>query len=149
MKKYIMVSTRKALPRTFELASIMWEKDISLSRSGDAIDLKNCTTLALSWDKWINDKRWSGKTKSSELIYFEIPKKIDKFTNPITIEIADDAVLVDKRAFLKAAIYIAEKAYGKISDDGITWMTPEEYSEMNKETLKYSFEEAAEASLLC
>lgn len=144
MKLFLLVKSRKALPTTFDLARIMWEEGISLSRWGDAIDLKNCTTLGLSWAKWEDDKRWREHQKSNEMIYFELPKKVKG--NPITIEIADDAPLVDKRAAYKAAIYIAEKAEGKISEDGKEWLTPDKYSELVDDYLKYTFKEAAELS---
>lgn len=146
MRTYIIVKGRKALPKTFELAAVMWKEGISLSRCGDAYEFKNCTTLALSWDKWIDDEKWSGKNKSSQLIYFELPKKIEDYSDKITIEMDDNAVLVDKRAFYKAAIYIAEMSEGKISIDGIKWLTPEKYKQQFKDYLDYSFEEAVELS---
>lgn len=146
MQLIVTFNNREILPEINELVAIMWKKDVNFSKVGNAASFKKCTSFTLSWDKWLDDKRWLGHNKFKEYIYFTFLDKEKNFKG-IEVEVADDAILVDKRAFLKAAIYIAEKADGKISNDGIAWMTPEEFSEMNNETLKYSFEEAAEASL--
>jgi hypothetical protein len=48
MKVYVSIySNREHLPEIIEMADIMWDKNISLSRSGDGNILKNCTKLAL------------------------------------------------------------------------------------------------------
>lgn len=147
MKVYILVNNRKNLPEFDELVAAMWERGISFSRLGDSASFKKCTVAELSWDKWISDSRWSGKGKPHEFIEFRLPKKINNYANSISIEVADDALPVDKRAFHKAALYIAERADGKISTDKNVWMTPEEYLEEVKRYMQYTFQEAAEESL--
>jgi hypothetical protein len=145
MKVYVSIkSNREHLPEIIEMADIMWEKDISLSRSGDGNSLKNCTTLALCWDKWVDDQRWDSHPKFKEYIYFEISQKENI---SITIEVDDEATIVDIRSVQKAALYLAEECDGKISTDGEIWIAPIDYYEFAKEYLQITFKESVEKSL--
>jgi hypothetical protein len=117
----------------------MWEKALSVSH---AFDLQENNSLMLSWDKWIDDKRWSnGIPKSFEHINFEFQNK-----KLIKIDVDDDALLVDKRAFYRSAILIAERTNGTISTDNSNWVTVNEFCENAKNYLKYSFDKAVDIS---
>lgn len=116
----------------------MWAGGRNISH---AFDLKEFNSLMLSWDKWIDDERWKGNAKSFEHINFEI---IDK--NIVFIDIKDDALFIDKRAFYIGAIYICEKTNGKISEDKITWKTSKEFSNNVTNYINCSFKEAVELS---
>lgn len=129
----------KSLPNRSSLKKMMWSEAKSISHS---FDLKEFGSLTLSWDKWIDDERWSKDAKKPfEHINFEV---ID--SNIVLIDIEDDALFIDKRAFYKGAIYICEKTNGKISEDKITWKTPKEISHSVDNYINCSFKEAVELS---
>lgn len=146
MKVCVNLSNRSALPEINELAEAMWSKGVSFSHAGDNSRFKFCNTLALSWDKWIDDIRWSMHPKSKEYVYFEL-KDREKQSLMIVIEVDDRAILIDKLATYKAALYIAEKCNGEISADGVMWYTPEEYKDIAEVFLRYNFNQAVEESL--
>jgi len=146
MKIYVDINKgRECLPEIIDLVDVMWEKGISLSRAGDGTSFKNCTSLALCWDKWVDDKRWEMHPKFKEYIYFEVSPE-DKLV--VTIEVDDESTIVDKRSVHKAALYIAERCDGKLSIDGITWIVPSTYREITKVYLQYDFKESIEKSLV-
>lgn len=117
----------------------MWDGAKSISHS---FDLKRFDNLMLSWDKWIDDNRWSSNLrKSFEHINFEI---IDE--NIVLIDIEDDALFVDKRAFYCGAIFISDNTNGKISEDKLVWITPQEFTEKVSNFVNCSFKEAVELS---
>ncbi len=147
MKMYVTVNDRQKLPELNELIAAMWEENVSFSKAGDAFRFSDYTTLALCWDKWVDDPRWSNHHKYKEYIYFELPVKLG-CSAPITIEMADDAAFVDKRAFLKAAYFLAKKAGGTISFDKKLWVTPDDFMNAHQDILNLSFQEAIEASLV-
>jgi hypothetical protein len=147
MKLLIKYKKNNSLPDIADLLRIMWKEDISVSKAADAVSFKDCTTLSLAWDKWLNDKRWASHPKFKEYIYFDIIRKDPVFSNKMILEIDNNAIEVDKRAFHKAVVYIAEKTHGEISVDGAVWLDPKDYAETVKEYLKLSFEEAVELSL--
>ncbi|WP_102710911.1 hypothetical protein [Paenibacillus castaneae] len=62
------------------------------------------------------------------------------------IDIDDNALLVDKRAFYRSAILCAEKTNGTIRTDNSNWVTINDFSEYVKNYLKYSFDEAVDIS---
>lgn len=146
MKLYVNIPDRKTLPEIDKLIEFMWKKNVSISKAADAERLRDCTTLAICWDKWVDDNRWVNNCKFKEYIYFNIPKKI-QLSNPIIVEIADDAVLVDKRAVYKAVLLIASCGDGLISKDRTIWLSKNEFEEQNKKLLICSFEDAVEISL--
>jgi hypothetical protein len=147
MKLFIKYKEKNSLPDIADLVSTMWKEGISVSKAADAVSFRECTSLSLAWDKWLDDKRWASHSKFKEYIYFVITTKDHGHTNKIVIEMDDDATVIDNRAFHKAAVYIAEKTQGEISADGIVWLDPKKYTETIKKLLKYSFKEAEDLSL--
>lgn len=89
MNLFVRTDSLNALPSRKELKKVMWEHANNISH---ALDLKEFNCLMLSWDKWLDDNRWSGLGKSYEHINFEITKE-----NGVIVDIADDALFVDKR----------------------------------------------------
>lgn len=146
MKIYVIINNQRNLPELDELIAAMWEENITYFKAGDAIRFSKCTTFSICWDKWVDDKRWTDHSKFKEYIYFELPCN-PSLIEPILIETTDDAVFVDKRAFLKASYYIAKKAGGKISFDKKFWVTPDDFMNKNKDILNISFKDAIEVSL--
>lgn len=124
----------------------MWRKDINFSKIGNSVFFKKCTLLVLSWDKWLDDPRWNATSKWREYISFELPKIANDSGQLMTIEMDDEALLVDKRAFYKATIYIAQLTQGEISEDNIKWLSPQQYAETLEKYLTISFDEAVELS---
>jgi hypothetical protein len=139
MQLYINMKNIKSLPNRDDLKKVMWENASSISH---ALDLQDYNSLMLSWDKWIDDKRWSnGVLKSYEHINFELINK-----ELILIEIDNDALLVDKRAFYSSAMLIAERTNGTISTDNSKWDTINDFYDYAKDYLKYTFDEAVDIS---
>jgi hypothetical protein len=139
MQLSIKVINFKGLPTRNEMKKIMWEQANNISHS---LDLKKYNALTLSWDKWLDDSRWAGNVnKSFEHINFEITDE-----NKVEVDIEDDALFVDKRAFYLGAIFICEKTNGKISEDNVSWNTPKEFSLKVSNFIKCSFKEAVEIS---
>ncbi len=138
MNLFIKVENIKALPSRSLMKEVMWEQANNISHG---FDLKEFDSLMLSWDKWLDDSRWSGLNKSFEHINFEITKE-----NEVVVDIADDALFVDKRAFFRGALLICEKTNGKISVDEIVWHPPNEFRLNVKNYLECSFNEAVEKS---
>lgn len=147
MKIFIKYNKKSNLPDIDDLVKKMWKENINVSKVGDALRFRDCTTLSLAWDKWLDDKRWTSHPKFKEYIYFELIKESES-TNKIIIETEDDVIEVDKCAFYKAAVLIGEKTRGEISTDGITWMKIDDYIKGVNRYLILSFEEAVELSLL-
>lgn len=147
MKLFINYKKKNSLPDIADLVTNMWKEGISFSKATDAVSFRDCTTLSLAWDKWLDDKRWVSHPKFKEYIYFDLTTKERGLSHMMLLEIDDDATAIDKRAFYKAAIYIAEKIQGEISVDEIIWLESKDYAETVKEYLKLSFEEAVELSL--
>jgi len=136
---FISLTNSNNLPSRDDIKKVMWEKALSISH---ALDLQEFNSLMLSWDKWIDDKRWSDGTPNSfEHINFEFQNK-----RLIKIDVDDDALLIDKRAFYRSAFIIAERTNGTISTDNSTWLTVNEFCEYAKNYLKYSFDEAVDIS---
>jgi hypothetical protein len=73
----------------------------------------------LCWDKWVDDPRWSSHEKFIEHVYFDTSPD----TSVISIEVDDDATIVDKRAVHKACLLIAERCGGLLSVDEEKWMS--------------------------
>lgn len=144
MKVYLKIINKLALPTIRELVETMYKKGINISKAGDSIKFKDCTTFSMCWDKWVDDKRWDNHPKFKEYIYFDAVLT-DK--DIICIEIDDDATFVDKRAFCKATILIAEKQHQLISYDGLKWIIISEFVRHENKYLKCNFEGAIEISL--
>lgn len=147
MKIFIKYNNNDCLPDIVDLVGVMWKENINFSKVADATSFSECTTLSLAWDKWLDDERWISHPKFKEYIYFDLKRKHAAVFNKMSMEIDDEAIEVDKRAFYKAVVYIAEITQGKISLDGISWLDSKDYAENIKEYLKLSFEQANELSL--
>ncbi|MFT8349937.1 hypothetical protein [Clostridium saccharoperbutylacetonicum] len=147
MKIFIKYNENGDLPDIDDLVKKMWKENINVSKVADAVSFRDCTTLSLAWDKWLDDKRWASHPKFKEYIYFELIKE-SRFTSKIIMQIEDDAIEVDKCAFYKAVVLIGEKTRWEISADGIKWIKIDDYIKVVNRYLKLSFEEAVELSLL-
>lgn len=145
MKVFIKLDNLNNLPQIcqLDLAQIMWEKGQTFSRCGDDIYINRCTQLSLSWDKWLDDIRWHNNPKSKEYINFEY----DAANRLLVIEIESDSLVVDKRAFHKAILFISQAIQSKISFDGDEWMDTEEYSKRFAYILNMNFIESVDLSL--
>ena len=148
MKNFISYDKNSNLPEISDMVMNMWKDEISISKASDALRFKDCTTLSLAWDKWIDDTRWISNPNQKNIFIFDITTNETGDKYNMLLEIDDHAVEVDKRAFHKAILLIAEKTLGKISMDGLTWMNSEEYAEIFKEHLKHSFTESVDLSLV-
>ena len=147
MKLYIIIKNRKDLPESMLLIETMWRNDIDYSKTSDELEFKNATFFGLKWNKTFDDERWRGNKYFSIFIDFDLPECLDNYKEPITIETEDDIPTVDKRAFYKAALLIAETCEGKISFDTQEWLTKDEFYNKYKQYIDISFEEAVEISI--
>ena len=148
MIAYVLIDTRDNLPSIDDLVEKMWKTGVSYSKASDSSEFKNCTTLSLSWDKWIDDERWLlPGLKSKEYIYFDLPEQADNYLSPIALEIDDDALFIDKRAFYKALDYISRCTKGRISVDGQEWMNNELFVDEFQKYLCTEFDQSVYKSL--
>jgi hypothetical protein len=138
MELFIKVDNLELLPKRDEIKNVMWEQANNISHS---LDLSEFNSLMLSWDKWIDDSRWVNINKSKEHVNFEISNK-----NMIVIDIADDALFVDKRAFFKGALFICEKTKGMISNDKLNWFKPNDFKYQVRVYIDTSFNEGVDKS---
>lgn len=146
MRFFLKTTGKTCLPTADELVAKMWKDGVNVSRVGWQESLRESTGLTLSWDKWLDDKRWSGNSQSKEHIYFEVVT-LNSNLHLVFVEVDEDACLVDIRAVHKAVIHIAERCCAKISIDQTTWIDVDEYRQEAKEYIQLSFEEANERSL--
>lgn len=146
MKLIIRFNDKKYLPKIDDLVYYMWNKNINFSKAGNSTKLATITSLSLCWDKWVDDIRFNTHPKFKEYIYFE---QLSKSKNPptLSIEVDNDALFIDKRAFYRAGLIIAQKTQGEISFDQQKWMKPNEFFSTYNEIIKFSFENAVEVSL--
>lgn len=142
MKLLVKIININSIPKIKKLKEIMWPGSSSFSRVGRDHHLKKGVEIALAWDKWIDDPRWSGHIKSKEYLYFQFIKP-DTFN----IEIEDDAIFVDKRAAYLVAAYLASKNNSSVRVDEDNWYTADKFVELSQEYSKCSFEEAVTISL--
>jgi hypothetical protein len=142
---YVLISDLGDLPNIDQLIEHMWERGHNFSRVGNSISFRNSAPICLSWDKWLDDPRWAGNLKSKEYIYVEL--STNKKSVSIELEDYENAVLVDKRAFHNAALYIAEQTKGMISLNGHDWISIIEYQTRIEKYVVLSFEKAVEVSL--
>lgn len=146
MQSKIMLNNYKKIPLLDELTEVMWKKGVNVSRMGTYQHLLEGEEICLSWDKWLDDKRWSGHPKFKEYIYFTLKRNEDDLTGEIVIEVDDDATCTDKRAFYVASHHIAVKCDGLIFLETSGWSSPEQYRQAYDEYF-ITFEDANEVSL--
>lgn len=145
MRVHIELENLKKLPQIhqLDLAKIMWEEGNNFSRMGNSCYINECTYLTLSWDKWLDDKRWESNSKSKEYIDFEY-YEVDK---ELHVEIKDDSLILDKRAFHRAIVFIANSISAKVNLNEEEWIDIKEYTTRNSYFLNMTFQEALNLSL--
>lgn len=147
MEIYVKIKKKELLPEIIKIVSYMWKKDIQFSRAADTMEFRDATFFCLKWDKTFDDSRWSGNSRFSKDIEFDIPQNIDNYNEPILAEADDDILFVDKRALYRAILLIAESSEGKISEDKKNWITPKEFKKKYKKYIDSDFDYANEVSL--
>jgi hypothetical protein len=154
MRIYVEIKNRNLSLDYRELAEKMWfksyrGKDLELSHIGNTSSLNENYRLALKWDKWGNDHRWSTndavKSFSDEYISLDpIREKSVMYIETDHVNI----VQVDFRALCIMTKELAEAVKGLISDDAMkTWLSLEEFEEKYNTVLHMSFENANDQSL--
>ena len=162
MINYIGISIKNNLPKLEELVWYMWEKNISFSYYKNGKDLVDSTEISVSWDKWLDNSKWSSNIKAKEHIYIEIYNRNDtdlkmnpnifhmfeneNVNNIISVEIeSDDVVTVDRRAFNRATYIIAKKCDGIIYDGQRNKLLGyEEFYNINKFIIEKAFDKSVE-----
>lgn len=152
MRIYVETNGKKTSFGYRELAEKMWfkeknGKELEISHAGNDESLQNNFELAVSLDKWLNDKRWS---KVETKIYFEyIELKLLSDRNIIEIVSTHTEIMtIDKRAMYIMIVEIAKELDGKISEDNMnTWLTVDEFKKKHQVVLNLTYEEANEISL--
>lgn len=154
MKTIVFFSNRDNIPSMEKLATFIWSINVSYSYIKTGNDFYDSDDLAISWDKWIDNHEWSGHDKSSEYIGFNIvickdcikkfklnliSKEIDsKYC--MRIDIADDALLIDKRAYLRAIYLIAKSCNGYILEENSkSLLTSDEFYEKYRDIIEMPF----------
>lgn len=148
MKFFLSFKNKSEIPNVEQMLKYMWESGNNFSKSGNWKGSDRHTTLALSWDKWLDDSRWSNHPKFKEYIYFSLQNKRINLNYTISVEIDDDAVFVDKRAFFKAILLIAKSTKALIGIEKKTNLVSfNEFLTIANEYIEDSFSEATEKSL--
>jgi hypothetical protein len=142
MELFIKISDVNSIPKIDDLKEIMWLVGSSVSRVGNDTHLKSGEEVTLSWDKWIDDSRWTNHVKSKEYLYFQ-------FIQPdiFKIEIADNAIFVDKRAAYMVAAYLVQKNNSSVSIGEDNWLPRDLFIEKSKKYVQCSIEDAVNISL--
>ncbi|QKI80699.1 hypothetical protein [Kroppenstedtia eburnea] len=154
MEIFLEINRRGKFPNKEQLVKAMWEQDVNISISTFNLPLWKCDTFTLSWDKWLDDRRWSGLVGSKVNINFYLEsdedledRQIKLAYKQMMIEVENPVLLVDKKAVYQAAILIADRCDGVISLNQRDWLSIDEFKQVVEETLGFTFKEAAEVSL--
>lgn len=121
----------------------MFHEGASVSRVGNDNLFRNGEEISLSWDKWIEDRRWSSHSKAKEYIYIRFVKP-----NLVKIEVDDSATFVDKRAVVLVGKFLVEIDDSECSFDNKKWIQKKEFFQCIDKYLHYTFESAVEKSLI-
>jgi hypothetical protein len=142
MELFVKITDANTIPMIEELRQIMWDVDSSVSRVGNDSHLKSGEEITLSWDKWVDDSRWTNHDKSKEYLYFQ-------FIQPdlFKIEVDDNASFVDVRAALLVTAYLAQKNKSAVKIGEDNWLSVNIFLEKCKKYIQCSFEDAVNYSL--
>lgn len=143
MELFIKMKNANSIPSIEDLKRVMWYENASISRVGNDDLLKSGEEISLSWDKWIDNQRWSNHPKSKEYIYFQFIQP-----NLLKIEIDDSATFVDKRAVVLAGKFLAEIDDGDCSFNNRNWLQKDDFIKRINKYLQCSFDSAVEESLI-
>lgn len=142
MELFVKINSVDSLPSIEEIKKIMWYESASISRVGNDNLFRRGEEISLSWDKWIDDQRWTNHVKSKEYIYFQLIQP-----NILKIEIDDSATFVDKRAAILAGKCIVDIYSGESSFDNEKWLDKITFLEKIDQYLQCSFDSAVDESL--
>jgi hypothetical protein len=67
VKVFVKVSQFSSFPNKNQLVSAMWNKNANFSIVAFNSNLSECDLFTLSWDKWLDDKRWRGLIGSKKI----------------------------------------------------------------------------------
>jgi len=143
MELFIKLNDVDSLPTLEVLKREMFYEAASVSRVGNDSLFRNGEEISLSWDKWIDDRRWSNHSKSKEYIYIQFIQP-----NVVKIEVDDSATFVDKRAAALAGKFLVEVDDGDSSFDKEKWLPKKDFIQSINNYLQCSFERAVELSLI-
>ncbi|WP_054950343.1 hypothetical protein [Numidum massiliense] len=153
METYVLYKDGRLSCDIFGLAYYIWDDGISLSYFKSDVDVNDSDEISLSWDKWIDNPEWDSSDKFKEHIYIErmspsnitVPKLRNKATlltieNIYLIEVAEDAVIMDIRAYKRLVYYLSKEL------DGIVYLPSEDrllnctdYYQVNKSIINLAF----------
>ncbi|WP_058302088.1 hypothetical protein [Gorillibacterium timonense] len=143
MELYIKIKDADSLPTIEDLKRVMFFENASVSRFGNDHLLRKGAEIALSWDKWIDDPRWSHHSKSKEYIYIQFIQP-----NIVKVEVDDSATFVDRRAAILAGKFIVDIDDGDSSYDNEKWLQKKDFIRSINKYLHFSFQSAVEQSLI-
>lgn len=143
MELFIKLKDVDSLPTIEDLKRVMFYEGASVSRVGNDNLLRNGEEISLSWDKWIDDQRWSSHSKAKEYIYIQFVQP-----NLVKIEVDDSTTLIDKRAVVLVGKFLVEIDDGESSFDNNKWLQKKEFFQCIDKYLHYTFESAVEESLI-
>ena len=163
MISYIGIKDKMKLPKFWDLVYYMWDKELSISYVKVGEEIWDCKGISVSWDKWIDNPKWSGSYKTVEHIDIDIYNVLDKEIESrvskniyhlinknnnnyiVCIDISDNAVTMDRRAFLRATYMIAKKCSGIIYDEERNkLLSYEEFYNINKFIIEKTFDKSVE-----
>ena len=110
-------------------------------RIGNDFYINKSTVISLAWDKWIDNEIL--KKETNEYLNIEINKKLKL----ITIEIDNNAMYVDIRAFHKAIIFYLSNTNGRIIAADNNEVSLNDYLNHNKDIINTAFQVAVERSI--
>lgn len=155
MITYIGFKEKTMLPSMEELVYYIWARDINFSFFKTGRDICDSTEISLSWDKWLDNAEWSGNEKSKEYINFTLYPlcniknavtnefydfcMLSNFSNVLEVEINDNAIMMDKRAFARAIYYISKNCNGYIQWQNSV-IDVDHYFSLNEVLIKTAFD---------
>jgi len=136
------------------LAQMMWTpsfrgEPLEISHT-DNDSLNQGYYLALSWNKWLNDKRWRKSSFNSEYIMMNEIRKPEGTS--LHLYVSTDHVeipTVDQRALYRLIYKITSDFGALISDDeGVSWENPELFKSKHRLAMNLKMNLANKISLL-
>lgn len=130
MRVYIAVKCKSSMPGMRRLAAYMWARGIELGYARSGRNMAESTYVSLTWAKWVDNPKWRGHPKNKEYIDLEwaslerVKTRVSRefyrlaaenqMDNVLIIQVANDAVTMDRRAFARAVYRVAQRTGGRI-----------------------------------
>jgi len=131
----VISATPRSIPGRSRLARYIWQEGVPYNHIQDDVSLNKASMLDLALRKWEVDSSWSGITGNLSWLRFELSSgnanpRFAAAKLPVkpafTVQITPDELLyeLDRRAFLRAALWFALQLNGLIIPPGLHEVLP-------------------------